>query len=103
MVIRNERTNAAEEGKGESISDYFAKHASKSEYAHLSKRASNALERGGIRTMDALAHATKEEITRVRNIGEKCLALVFMLRGQYAAEHRTRLDSADGSHPAAES
>ena len=91
MVLSHNRAEHAEERKGERIRDYFAIHAPKSEYPHLAKRAINALERGEIRTMDALARATEEEIAEKRNVGEKGLALILLLRGRYAAERDIEL------------
>ena len=69
-----------------SVRAYFEEHTPPGYRRDILKRSTNALVRGEIATMDALALATPWKIARVRNLGEKCLELVLLLRDQYIEE-----------------
>ena len=49
-------------------------------------RTTNAVIRSGINTMDELLAKTPQEIARIRNAGEKCLELIYLMREKYAEE-----------------
>ena len=49
-------------------------------------RAVNAVMRASINTMDELLAKTPEELLRIRNAGEKCLELIYLMREKYAEE-----------------
>jgi signal recognition particle subunit SEC65 len=66
------------------ISEYFMEHAP----PESARRIANGLNRADIETMDALCYMPVEKLCRVRNIGEKSLEIILLLREGYAAEHR---------------
>lgn len=65
---------------------YFQEHAPPEFRNILLRRSINALVRGGFETMDDLVAASPETLARVRNLGAKSLALVYLLREQYMAK-----------------
>ncbi len=71
-----------------SVKAYFEEHTPPGYRRDILKRSTNALVRGDIKTMDELADASSEKLTRVRNMGAKCLELVFQLQERYITEMR---------------
>ncbi|MDR2558559.1 MAG: hypothetical protein LBC86_03310 [Oscillospiraceae bacterium] len=67
---------------------YFKEHAPSTEYNKLTVRTINALVRGGIVTMDELCAASAEKLTRVRNLGEKCLQMALFMRDKHESEKK---------------
>ena len=68
------------------ISTYFFEHAPSTELHSLTRRAVNALVRGGIETMDMLCEAAPEKLLRIRNMGVKSLELSLIMRDKYAKD-----------------
>lgn len=66
------------------VRTYFAQHAP--QIPGVTVRAVNAVMRGGLVTMQALLAADEERLRKVRNLGEKCFALVLDMRKKYAEE-----------------
>jgi len=52
----------------------------------ITNRVINALKRGGIETMRELSALSIEELSRIRSIGGKSLALVLLMRKKYMSE-----------------
>ena len=71
------------------VREYFLDHAPQ-DAAHVTSRAINALERKGIRTMDMLCTMSAYELRRVRNLGDKSIALSMQMREMYASERADR-------------
>ena len=70
------------------IRTYFNEHASRGDPGAPPPlvRTTNAVIRSGINTMDELLDKTPEELLRIRNAGEKCLELIYLMREKYAQE-----------------
>ncbi|MDR0286257.1 MAG: hypothetical protein LBI03_00885 [Clostridiales bacterium] len=63
---------------------YFNQHEDSE--SNLSVRSINALIKGGINTMDELCAADIKKIRKIRNLGDKCLEYVLMIREKYMLE-----------------
>jgi DNA-directed RNA polymerase alpha subunit len=70
------------------LKEYFKEFAPSTEYNKLTVRTINALVRGGIETMDDLCAASVERLTRVRNLGDKCLEMALFMRDKYESEKK---------------
>ncbi len=69
---------------------YFSQHSPPGLRNDLVNRAKNALLRGDIKTMEALAQLTPNELARVRNLGAKSLEVALIMREQYIMDKGVR-------------
>ena len=65
------------------LTAYFRKTALELGMESQLVRATNALLRGGIDTMEKLSEADEEQIYRIRNMGEKSAAFALTVRNKY--------------------
>jgi DNA-directed RNA polymerase alpha subunit len=66
------------------VRTYFSQHDDSE--SNISVRSVNALIKGGINTMDELCAADIQKIKKIRNLGDKCLEYVLMIREKYMLE-----------------
>ena len=69
------------------VTAYFHKTAPEFGMESLMIRATNALVRSGIDTMEKLCQTDEDRLCRIRNMGEKSLALTLLVRSKYQADN----------------
>ncbi len=67
-----------------SLRDYFNALAAKDDSPGGWRRATNALLRDGIVSMERLCELSEADLLRIRNFGPKCLTLTLMVRSDFS-------------------
>ncbi len=69
-----------------SLRDYFTALAARDNTPGVWRRASNALLRDGIVSMERLCELSEGDLLRIRNFGQKCLKLTLGTRDKFIKE-----------------